>query len=59
MVKSYSSREIKTLLKKKGFVSQRVCGSHEIFKRGKDIAVVNLHLNQAVAQRIVKEFCLV
>ena len=56
MLKTYTTRDIKKLLIKNGFVAQRSRGSHEIYKRGSETVAVNYRLHQVVAQRIVKEY---
>lgn len=56
MIKSYTSRDIKRLLKKKGFVFARCTGGHEVYKKGSELVVVNVHINQAIAQRLVKQY---
>lgn len=53
--KDYSTREMKKILKKNGFEHERSSGGHDIYKRGNATVPLNVHMNQMVWLRIMKE----
>lgn len=56
-----STREMKILLKKNGWVEESKKGDHIKYKHKdyKEIITINLNINQMVARRLIKQFNLV
>ena len=60
-MKEYSSREFKKILECNGFEYQRCKGDHATYKnsKGKTITINLVRFKPIVAQRLIKEHCLV
>ena len=54
-MKQYTAKELEKMLRGKGYDYIRTRGSHRIFKRDDKTVVVPIHLNAAIAHRLVKE----
>lgn len=55
-MKLHSHREFAALLSKNGFVLDRVRGSHEVWKRDKELVVVPYHkVNFMIQHRLIKK----
>ena len=51
-----SRRKLEQLLLKKGFVRVRQRGSHNIYKRGADVAVLPVNINPLISQQYIRDF---
>ena len=51
-----SRRKLERLIMKKGFIYVRSNGEHNIYKRGRDVAVVPVTVNPLISQKYIREF---
>ena len=59
MKKVYDAKAFKKLLEANGYSCARKSGSHFIYTNGRQTVSINKDLNRMVAQRLIKQFCLV
>ena len=51
-----SRRKLERLLFKKGFIHVRSKGDHNIYKRGRDVAVLPVTVNPLISQKYIRDF---
>ena len=51
-----SRRKLERLLFKKGFIRVRQKGDHNIYKRGRDVAVLPVTVNPLISQKYIRDF---
>ena len=51
-----SRKKLERLLFKKGFIRVRQNGDHNIYKRGRDVAVLPVTVNPLISQKYIRDF---
>ena len=51
-----SRRKLEKLLLRKGFIRVRQKGDHNIYKRGRDVAVLPVMVNPLISQKYIRDF---